>query len=107
MDVFDFFLYLAYFMAITAALIAPLLAVLTSLGEKKALLKTGIGILGIGVLYLIAYLLSGNEVTTGYAQFNIGPDMSKVIGGALIMAYLLSGIIFISLIYTEIVKSFK
>ncbi len=107
MDIFDFFLYLAYFMAITAAVIAPLLAFLKSLSDKQALIKMGLSIAGIFVLFLIAYLLSGNEVTTNYAQFNIGPDMSKIIGGALIMSYLLSGVIFISLIYTEIVKSFK
>lgn len=107
MDIFDFSLYLAYFMAITAAIIAPLLALLNSLSDKQALIKIGLSIAGGGILFLVAYMLSGNEVTTAYAQFNIGPDMSKIVGGALIMAYLMSGIIFAALIYTEIVKSFK
>jgi len=107
MDIYDFSLYLAYTMAILAAVIAIALTIITSLNDKQALIKAGLSIAAVLGLFFVGYLLADNEVTTAYAQFNIGPDMSKLVGGALIMSYLLSGIIFISLIYTEVVKAFK
>lgn len=107
MDIYDFSLYLAYAMTIIAVVIAPLLALLTSLNDKQALIKGGLSIAAAGILFFIAYLMADSEVTTMYAKFNIGPDMSKIIGGSLIMSYLLSGIIFIALVYTEVVKAFK
>lgn len=107
MDIYDFSLYLAYTMAILAAVIAPLLAFITSLNDRQALVKGGLSIAAAGILFFIAYLMADNEVTTLYAKFNIGPDMSKIIGGSLIMSYLMSGIIFVALIYTEVVKAFK
>ncbi len=94
-------------MAIIAILITPLLTIITSLNDKQALIKTGLSVAAVGLLFLIAYSLADNEVTTLYAQFNIGPSMSKIIGGALIMSYLLFGILSITLIYTEVAKAFK
>lgn len=107
MDIFDFSLYLGYGLAIFAFIIAVLLAIINSLGDKQSIVKSGLSIAAMAVVFFAGYLMADNEVTTMYAKFNIGPDMSKLIGGSLIMSYLLSGIIFFALIYTEIAKAFK
>jgi hypothetical protein len=107
MDSYDFFLYLGYLMVVVAAISAVLFSVLNLVTNPKSLVSAGMSVAGIAVLFLIAYSLSGNEVTTEYAKFNIDPDTSKFVGGSLIMAYLLLGITVLGLFYTEVVKIVK
>jgi len=107
MDSYDFFLYLGYAMVVVAALSAVLFSVLNLVTNPKSLIRAGVSVLGIAVLFLIAYSLSGNEVTPEYAQFDIDPDTSKFVGGSLIMAYLLLGVTVLGLFYTEVVKIVK
>jgi hypothetical protein len=94
-------------MVVVAAVSAVLFSVLNLVTNPKSLVRAGLSGVAIAVLFLIAYSLSGNEVTPEYAQFNIDPDTSKLVGGSLIMAYLLLGVTVLSLFYTEIVKIIK
>jgi len=107
MDSYDFFLYLGYIMVVVAAVSAVLFSLLNLVTNPKSMVRAGISVVGIVVLFLIAYSLSGNEVTVDYAKFNIDPDTSKLVGGSLIMTYLFIGITILGLIYTEVVKIVK
>ncbi len=107
MDSFDIFLYLAYALVIFAVLAAILLPLINSIGNPQSLLKSGIGVLAIVALYFIAYAFSGSEVTQAYSKYNVGPELSKMVGGSLIMAYFLLGIAVISIVYTEFNKILK
>ena len=107
MDSFDIFLYLAYTLVIVAFVAAVLLPLISAIGDPKSLLKSGVGVLFIIVLYFIAYAVSGSEVTREYSQFNVGPELSKIVGGTLIMCYSLLGFAIVGILYTEISKIFK
>ena len=107
MDSFDIFLYLGYTLVIIAAVAAILLPLVNALGNPQILLKSGLGVLAIVVLYFIAYAFSGSEVTQAYSKYNVGPDMSKIVGGTLIMAYLLLGFAIVGIFLTELNKIFK
>ncbi len=107
MDTFDIFLYLAYTLVIVAAVLALLMPLINALSDPKSLLKSGMGILALVVVYFIGYALSGNEVTPVYTKFDVGPDLSKAVGGALIMTYILGGIALVGIVYTELIKIFK
>ncbi len=107
MDSFDIFLYLGYTLVIIAAVAAIVLPLINALGNPQGLLKSGLGILVIVVLYFIAYAFSGSEVTQQYSKYEVGPELSKVVGGTLIMAYLLLGFAIIGIVYTEFNKIFK
>jgi hypothetical protein len=107
MDSFDIFLYLGYTLVIVAFVAAVLLPLIGALGNPQSLLKSGLGILFIVVLYFIAYAFSGSEVTQAYSQFNVGPELSKTVGGTLIMAYLLLGFAIVGIVFTEVNKIFK
>lgn len=107
MDLYDFFLYLGYLMVIVAAISAVLFSLLNLVTNPKSMVRAGMSVAAIVVLFIIAYSISGNEVTTEYAKFNIDPDTSKIVGGSLIMAYLLLGVTVLSLFYTEVVKILK
>jgi hypothetical protein len=99
-----YFTYAILFVGVLAALILPLIS---AFDEPKNLIKSGIGIGALVLLYFIAYAISGSEVSARYADFGVGETASKFIGGALIMMYLMGVILIISIIYTEISKILK
>ena len=107
MDTFDIFLYLGYTLVIIAAVASILLPLISSLGNPRSLLKSGGGLLLVVVLYFIAYAISGSEVTQEYAKAEVGPELSKIVGGTLIMAYLLLGLAIVGIVFTEFNKIFK
>ena len=107
MDTFDIILYLGYALVIFAAIAALLLPLISALGNPQSLIKSGAGLLLVIVLYFIAYALSGSEVTQEYSKFDVGPELSKIVGGTLIMAYLLLGFAIIGIVFTEFNKIFK
>jgi len=104
MEIVDIMLYGAYLLVIVAALGAIVLPLINALSDPKSLLKSVLGIAIIGVIYLIGWGISGDEVTAKYIQFDITSTSSKVIGGVLITTYLLMGVAVISIIYSEISK---
>ena len=107
MDSFDILLYLGYTLVIISAVAAILLPLINSLSDPKGLLKSGLGIIAIVVIYFIAYAFSGAEVTQEYAERGVGPELSKAVGGTLIMAYILLGISVLGILFTELNKMFK
>ena len=107
MDSFDIFLYLGYALVIISALAAFVLPLINAMGNPKGLLKSGLGIVAIVVIYFVAYAFSGAEVTAEYAARDVGPELSKAVGGTLIMAYILLGISVLGIVFTEFSKIFK
>lgn len=107
MDTFDIMLYLAYTLVIISAVAALILPLINAFGNPRALLQSGIGVLALVVIYLISFALSSDEVTTVYTQNNVGPDLSKFVGGIIIMMYLMLGIAVVSIFFTEISKLLK
>ena len=107
MDSFDIFLYLGYTLVIIAAVAAFLLPLISAMGNPQSLLKSGLGVLFIVALYFIAFAFSGSEVTPEYSKFNVDPELSKIVGGTLIMAYFLLGFAIVGIVFTELNKIFK
>jgi hypothetical protein len=107
MEIVDIMLYGSYLLVIVAALGAIVLPLINALNNPKSLLKSALGIVVIGVVYLVSWAISGDEVTAKYIKFDITSTSSQVIGGVLITTYLLMGIAVISIIYSEIAKIIK
>ena len=103
----DIALYISYIMVIVAALGAIILPLLNAAGDPKSLMKSGVGVVAILAVFVVGYVLSGNEVTPAYAPFDVDPGESKLIGGAIIASYLLIFIALGSIIYTEITNLVK
>jgi hypothetical protein len=107
MDSFDIFLYLGYTLVIIATVAAILLPLISAIGNPQSLLKSGLGVLAIVALYFLAFAFSGSEVTLEYSKFEVGPELSKTVGGTLIMAYMLLGFAIVGIVFTEFNKIFK
>ena len=80
---------------------------LLAVSDKKTLIKFGIGLGSILVLFFIAWLISGNEVNASYAEFGVDESLSKFIGGMLNLVYFLAGIAVIGIVASEFRKAFK
>lgn len=99
----NFGLILSYIMigiAILAAIIFPVVFLVQDPLKAKGSL---LGMLGLAVLFVISYFISGNELYTGLES----PFVSKLVGGGIIMFYLMFVIAILAAIYAEIARIFK
>lgn len=103
----DFGLYTLYVLmsiAVAAAIIFPLIH---SVSQPGALVKLGIGIAVIVVLFGLSYALSGSEVSARIAAAGVTEAGSKLIGAGLIMFYITLVLAVLALIYSEMSKAFR
>ncbi|WP_026950979.1 hypothetical protein [Algoriphagus mannitolivorans] len=109
MDTYDIMLYVSYALVGLGAVVSILLPLIKSLDDPKALLKTGLGIVAILVLFFISYSISTNEVLPKFEgePFNLTPGMSQMVGGFLITTYILTIITVAGIVITELNKAIK
>jgi len=109
MDAYDIMLYATYLLAVVGTILSIVMPLLKSLDDPKGLMKSGLGVLGLAVLFFICYFLSGNEVLPKFEgePFNLTPGMSQLIGGMLVMTYVLTVITIVSILVTELTKAVK
>lgn len=103
----DIGLYVTYVLVLLAAAATIVFPIIQAIDNPSGLLKSGIGILAILVVFGAAYLISGSEVTAVYEKYDITPATSKLVGGGLISLYLLGLIAFGSIVYSEVSKMLK
>ena len=107
LDLVDVILYFGYGMVIVAAFLAIAFPLWIASKNPKSLIQTGIGLGSIFVLFLVAWLISSNEVYSSYAEFGVDESLSKFIGGMLNLVYILAGLAVFGIIYSEVSKSLK
>ena len=109
MDAYDIMLYATYLLAVVGTILSIVMPLLKSLDDPKGLMKSGLGVLGLAVLFFICYFLSGNEVLPKFegAPFNLTPGLSQLIGGMLVMTYVLSLVTIAAILVTELTKAVK
>ena len=107
LDLVDVILYFGFGMVIVAAFLAIAFPLWIASKNPKSLIQTGIGLGSILVLFLVAWLISSNEVYSSYAEFGVDESLSKFIGGMLNLVYILAGLAVFGIIYSEVSKSLK
>ena len=100
-------LIIAYGLLAIALLAALILPLINAVGNPGSLVKMGIGVLGLLLVFLISYLIAGNEVTADYAKYFVGPELSKFIGGMLNLSFIMIVGALLGIFYTEISKMVK
>lgn len=109
MDAYDIMLYASYLLAVVGTILSIVMPLLKSSDDPKGLMKSGLGVLGLVVLFFICYSLSGNEVLAKFegSPFNLTPGLSQFIGGMLVMTYILTLVAIVSIVVTELTKAVK
>lgn len=93
-------LYFGYVLMIVAILAVVALPLMNALKAPKELFKSAASIVGLVVIFLISYSISGDEITLKTAALGTTPGSSKMIGAGLIMFYVALFISIIGLIYS-------
>ncbi|SEG42177.1 hypothetical protein [Algoriphagus boritolerans] len=109
MDTYDIMLYVSYVLVGIGAVFSILLPLIKSLDDPKSLLKTGLGVLAILVLFFICYSISSNEVLPKFESdpFNLTPAMSQMVGGLMITTYVLTIVAIVGIVITELNKAIR
>ncbi|GGF19505.1 hypothetical protein [Echinicola rosea] len=109
MDSYDIMLYVGYLLIGLGAVAAILMPLVKSIDNPKSLLKIGVGVIGVAVLFFIAYSLASDEVAPKYAvaPFNITASSSKAVGGILFTTYALFLLSIVGIVATELNKLIK
>lgn len=90
--------------ALVAVIVLPLIK---AIDDPKTLVGTAIGLGVLVVIFGISYAIAGDEVLPRYVTQNVGPGISKFVGGLLTTMYLLFGAAIVGILYTEVSKAFK
>ena len=94
-------------MVAVAALLAIGFPLYIASKNPKSLINSGMGLGSILILFVVAWLISGNEVYPSYVEFGVDETLSKFIGGILYLVYILVVIAVIGIIASEFRKAFN
>jgi hypothetical protein len=99
-----YFGYVLLGIALIAAIVLPLM---NTLKNPSVLIKSGISLAGLVVIFFISYGIADNNVNTLAAGMGESSGSVKMIGAGLIMLYITFFVAVIGLIYSEINKALK
>ena len=99
MDFVDIGLYASYALIALCALAAIVIPLVQSFGDPKSLVKSGIGVVALVVVYFISYALAD-----GTAAGDVTAGTSRMVGAGIITTYIFFFGAIIGIIYTEISK---
>ncbi|MHB1279404.1 MAG: hypothetical protein ACYC1Q_13530 [Bacteroidia bacterium] len=92
-------------LTIGAAIVFPILYMIS---HPKSAIRALIGIVLMLVLFGIGYALSGNEITLVYEKVGFTSQaLSKIIGGSLMMMYMMIAAVIAVTVYAEVRSMFK
>jgi len=103
MDIIDVGLYASYLLIALCALAAVVIPVIQSFGDPQTLIKSGIGLGVILIVFLIGYALADSSAATK----EVTEGTAKLSGAGLIAMYMFFFIALIGIVYTEISKLIK
>jgi hypothetical protein len=107
MDSIDIGLYLSAILLVVATASAVVLPLLNAIKHPAGLIKSLLGVGGLVVLFIVAYSLSGSELSAKAVALGVDESGSKLIGAGLILLYFVFVISILGLIYSEISKALK
>ncbi len=106
-SVINILLYVTYALVIIAVIGALGSSVLGMFQNQEKAKKSLLSIGFVFVIFIICYVIAGNEVLPAYEPFNIDAGKSKLIGAGLIATYVLGILAIGGAIFSEISRSFK
>ena len=104
MDLINISLYVTYGLIIIGVILAIVAPLINSFSNPAGLVKSGIGVLALVVLFFIGYTIANDEVTGLISARGYDAQTVKTVGGALILMYILFAIAIISILITEVLK---
>jgi hypothetical protein len=108
MDLIDIGIYFAYILFFIAAGAMFVLPVVNALRSPKDLVKSGMALGVMAVLFIIAFAISGSELTPKWISLGLKTEFgSRMIGAGLTTFYFVFAIAIIAMIFSEVSKALK
>lgn len=101
MSIIDVGLYLGYALIILCAIAAVVIPLVQSFGDPKSLVKSGIGVAVLLVIFLISFGVASPEAA------GASEATSKWVGAGIISTYIIFFVAVIGIVFTEISKIIK
>ena len=105
--IIEIFLYVTYLLVGVAVLAAVVLPLMNAAGNPKALLRSGMGIVGLVVLFFVGYALSSGDLLQTSMDRGVTSSGQKMIGGLIILTYILTVMAVLGIVFAGVIKSFK
>ena len=99
MDFIDIGLFASYLLIGLCALAAIVIPLVQSLDDPKSLVKSGVGVVGLVIIFLISYAISEGE-----ASGDVTANTSILVGAGIMTTYMCFFVAIAGIIYTEISK---
>lgn len=103
----DIGLQAAYVLLILAIIGIAIGFVINAISNPASVLRSGIGVVVILVVWGISYSISNNEVTKVYQDFNVDAGLSQMIGSVLTLTGTLGLLAIIGIVITEVMSAVK
>lgn len=107
MDLLDIGLYGAYVLVAVAILGGLGFSLVNIVTKRGGLLKTGIAIGAILVLFFVSYSLASDEVSLTQRAMGLSETTGKLVSAGLIMTYVAGILAVVALIFSEVIKVFR
>ncbi len=107
MDTIDIGIYVSYIFLGVALIAAVLLPLVNAIKHPAGLVKSLIGVGGLVVLFIVAYTLSGSEVSSKAVAMGVDESGSKMIGAGLTLFYFVFIAAALGIVFSEISKALK
>jgi hypothetical protein len=98
MDFIDIGLYAGYVLVGLCALAAVLIPLVQSFDDPKSLVKSGVGVAALALVFIVSYALADDAAT------GVTATASKMVGAGLITTYVFFFGAIVGIVYTEISK---
>jgi hypothetical protein len=107
MDSVDIGIYIAYVFLGIALVASIALPLINALKHPAGLVKSLLGVGGLVVLFIVAYSVSGSDVSAKAIANGVDESGSKMIGAGLILFYFVLISAAVGIVFSEISKSLK
>lgn len=103
-DIGLYIAYTAFFVAIGAAVVLPLLS---SLKQPKVLIQSLLGVGVLAALFIVCYFIADAEVTPAAKAYGVTPSSAKLVGAGLYTFYIVFVVSLVGMVYSEITNALK
>lgn len=105
----EYALYFSYFLLVVGLLAAIILPLIKSLDNPKSLIKVGVSVVGLVLLFIIMRATASSDLAQNpkFISIGISESVLQSVGGMLSTVYVLMFVAILGIIYSEISKAFK
>jgi hypothetical protein len=106
-------IYLSYVLLAVALIAAIVLPLIKAVGDPKGLITSVIGVVVLLVVFGICYAVSSGDVPPRFSDADKGamlymtPSQYKLVGGSIVMCYVLLIGTILAVVYSQITESLK